>query len=455
MYNIVSPKEAVIKSVALCADGGVRIENQQDLRDFLGKVANLPIERAGFYQQSVFNHVEKSERRRLIYNTLYHSLVSLTSEEYRVYLGQTGCTDEEESFFVENGLWVPEGLDERAGYRKLAEYKHLYNDRETTVIFAVTQACNARCAYCYEKGIAPQTFPPERTEELVSFINQLNWQKAVHITWFGGEPLLNAALIDAAAQKLSEAGIPFYSSMISNGSLITEAMAEEKFPLWRLKHIQITLDGTAEEYERIKAYKDGRSNHFEQVISNIACVAAHKVNVDVRLNIDRNNAADIITAFHQLEERFGDNDRIRYYPAFINGSADDVPEGERTAIMYDLLRQMKDPAKIMGVWRMYSPPLSAPCHRAEPQAYSIDAAGNVYKCEHDIGHSDRKIGTIVDGLPEEDLRYQPPKLRSSCRDCVFLPHCYGGCESNYLKDAIPCMIDKYIIPAYMRVILDK
>lgn len=455
MYNIISPDERIIKSIALCGDSNVQLDSKYSLQDFFCRVANLGISRADFYKQSVYNYVEKSEKRCLIYNTLYHSLVSLTPEEYQCYLGQIGCNDDDETFFVENGLWVSEQLDERMSYRKLSEAKHLHSSQEVVVVIAVTQACNARCAYCYERGIAPKTFPFNRVDELVSFIEQLDYKHAVQITWFGGEPLLNVKFIDAVTQKLTEKDIPFSSSMISNGSLITENMIEKNFPLWKLKLIQVTLDGTAKEYERIKAYKDGRTGHFEQLLTNIANVAEHKVRIDVRLNIDKNNTEDIIKLCQQLEERFGDNEYVKYYPSFINGSDADVPEEERTTFLYALLRQMKDPAKTMGVRRMYALPLSSPCHRCVPTAFSVDAEGNLYKCEHDVGYSERKLGTISEGLMEEDARYQPPKLRESCQDCVFLPRCYGGCESNYIQGAIPCMIDKYSIPAYMRVILDK
>lgn len=65
-----------------------------------------------------------------------------------------------------------------------------------------------------------------------------------------------------------------------------------------------------------------------------------------------------------------------------------------------------------------------------------------------------RLGDVEQGLYGEDGRKNPPRLRKECEDCVFSPKCYGGCESNYLKSADPCMVDRYIIPAYMRVILD-
>ena len=110
---------------------------------------------------------------------------------------------------------------------------------------------------------------------------------------------------------------------------------------------------------------------------------------------------------------------------------------------------------MMSVNRLYNQPLTAPCHRAQPNAFSIDAEGNVYKCEHDIGRPDNKLGDILAGVDDEERRKNVAQLREECEKCVFSPKCYGGCESNFLKSADPCMVDRYIIPAYMSVILDK
>ena len=46
--------------------------------------------------------------------------------------------------------------------------------------------------------------------------------KTVHISWFGGEPLLGEKIIDLICRRLSEEGIEFYSTMTTNGSLITD-----------------------------------------------------------------------------------------------------------------------------------------------------------------------------------------------------------------------------------------
>ena len=45
------------------------------------------------------------------------------------------------------------------------------------------------------------------------------------------------------SRRLTEAGVRFDAEMTSNGSLFTEALAQEAAEAWKLSRIQITLDG--------------------------------------------------------------------------------------------------------------------------------------------------------------------------------------------------------------------
>lgn len=66
----------------------------------------------------------------------------------------------------------------------------------------------------------------------------------MRLAWFGGEPLYNAQVIDLICNDLVERGIGYESSMISNGFLFDEKLIKRAAELWRLRQIQITLDGT-------------------------------------------------------------------------------------------------------------------------------------------------------------------------------------------------------------------
>jgi uncharacterized protein len=60
--------------------------------------------------------------------------------------------------------------------------------------------------------------------------------------------------------------------------------------------------------------------------------------------------------------------------------------------------------------------------------YTIDPAGNMYKCPAFVGHTDLAVGTIAKGENpsfETSLDSHPWTL---CETCQFAPICGGGCR---------------------------
>ena len=454
MYNIISGEEKVIKLVQEYAS----LSNEElaglNSEEIAKRAEARQLRLMPSYHQSMYNYCVENGKKYLVYNTLYNSLVSIDKKEYEAYSGETGCSEETERHFVGTGLWIPAEIDERRAYLHYAADMHKNNRGDVVIILTTTLQCNARCAYCYEAGVKQHSFDVSHIDDLIRFIVGLEREKHVHITWFGGEPLMNLPFIDEVVRKLGEAGIPFYTTMITNGSLITENIVKEKFFSWKLKHVQITLDGTAEEYAKIKNYVTPDIGKFGDIVRNIGFIAKSGVPVDVRVNIDKNNIADVMTLFLFLENSFAESKMVSYYPAYINGSAHDVEKEEREEILYRLMKSLTCPAKLIKVQKFYMEPLSAACHHADPKAYAIDVDGNVYTCEHDVGCAEKRIGDVMSGLYEKDKRLEPPKLSEECKKCVFLPKCFGGCESDRLQKNNPCMIIKYLIPAYMRLMLE-
>jgi len=100
-----------------------------------------------------------------------------------------------------------------------------------------TTACNARCAYCYEKGVPVLRMAEETAEQAARF---LAWQakKAevpVILEWFGGEPTLHLSPVDRICACLGGAGVEYRSSIVTNGLLANRCLAGDRSRLWNLK----------------------------------------------------------------------------------------------------------------------------------------------------------------------------------------------------------------------------
>lgn len=104
--------------------------------------------------------------------------------------------------------------------------------------------------------------------------------------------------------------------------------------------------------------------------------------------------------------------------------------------------------------RMYSIPRTQACMISDPKSFSVDVYGNVYECEHLVGRTERSIGMLSKFEETENNKRYSRSLRNECIECIFLPKCMGGCQSNFESNDDPCMIEKYMIQAYVEYLCE-
>lgn len=404
------------------------------------------------YKKSVYNYIQQNEQYYLIYNTLYNSLVRLSEEEYIRFSNLEDLGDELSTAFVENGLWVDDEIDEKANYLACAEAYTLYVPRPLSITITTTLKCNARCAYCYERGAKQRDIEEDSTEKIIDFIKKHNNSSEIHLIWFGGEPLMNMPFMDLLCNRLIEEGILFSSYIISNGSLLSKEIIETKFKHWNIKDMQITLDGTKEVYETIKNYKYPVEGEFYSILNNIRLAAEEGIFINIRLNIGKENKNSILDLLTELDAIFFTYNNVVFYPAFITGEKEPLSEEERVEFVKEMLLCMKNIKKLTTSTKFYSLPRMHACMNGDPQSFSIDVNGEVYSCEHYVGKKNYSIGNLEDDLRGKDVRGQNVSFREACWNCVFLPKCFGGCEANWVEGDIPCMIEKYLIKAYLQIL---
>jgi uncharacterized protein len=138
----------------------------------------------------------------------------------------------------------------------------------------VAQQCNMRCVYCYggageygDKGLMDEPTARRAVDWLIANSGAAG---KINIGFFGGEPLLAfpliAKVVAYARQKAGEAGKQVSFNMTTNGTLITEEIAdflarEEILPL-------VSYDGPPEVQNRQRPFKDGSGSH-DTVAANV------------------------------------------------------------------------------------------------------------------------------------------------------------------------------------------
>lgn len=397
---------------------------------------------------SVFNCCVETPGKVLVYNTLYNTMMKLTPAEFLKLNGKRHCGRELKLKFLTEGLCVPAAIDERESYR-LWRMEASKRREYLSVNITTTLKCNARCPYCYEQGVKHVDFDETKIDALIDFIKRHKKDAPVKLNWFGGEPLLNPKIIDEVTRRLGESGIEFTSFVITNGNLITRRLIARQFKRWNLRGVQITLDGTAKQYAKRKGYVDRQRAVFKKILNRIAWLAEADIHVDLRLNIDRENMSDIMDLLYVLQARFDSNKNVVYYPAFVTGVKDKLSDADKISFVKEMFRTIANPAKMSITNRLYSFPRSLPCMRNDPQAFSVDVYGRVYNCEHLVGRKDKALGTLKRFNEKDNTARLEEPLREECLSCVFLPKCMSGCASNLRTGDAACMIERYMIQAYM------
>lgn len=219
---------------------------------------------------------------------------------------------EDDIYLIENWYKIPEKFNIYLFFKNVIQknlsksYLNKNNNKllesfESIVIFT-TLGCNANCYYCYEKKERDNKIKLTK-ENADKIINQIikNKPKKLSIHWFGGEPLFNIDIIDYITDKLKENNIKYYSSMISNGLLFNENNIFKAKKIWNLKNVQITIDGTENNYELIKEVPKGS---FNKLLNNIEMLLKNNIKVSIRLNLSDKNYKDLKKVIYLLYQKF-------------------------------------------------------------------------------------------------------------------------------------------------------
>lgn len=400
------------------------------------------------YKESQFNLVTKGHSGIIIYNTLYNSLTRLSDEEYKIFSKGKIQDGELTKQLVEQGILVHEDSNELEQYNLYTYYANKYVSGKPHLTITPTMECNARCFYCYENGVKCGRMNNEKCQDIINFLKTLDCSQGIELTWFGGEPLLNQEWMDYFSDCLEKAEIEYSAFMITNGSRIDDSVINKMKNKWKIHDVQITIDGCYEEYAIRKSYVDENDSVYYKIIKIIGKLADNGINVQIRMNIDKRNRASVLHAVEDIANLYKEKSKVKCYPAFLAGVNNPLTEREKIEFIKQMIEAAQGKFDINEC--LYRLPRTKACYYNQKEAVSVDVNGNVYMCEHMLGHEEKSMGNICDKLklPERELSGR----REECQKCVFLPKCQGGCWDLLQQGEEPCFTDKYIIMAYLEML---
>jgi len=321
----------------------------------------------------------------------------------------------------------------------------------------VTTRCNLRCSYCYHFTGAGDTDTDLSTEEWLTFFHELNDCAVKEVCLSGGEPLIRNDLKELL-NGIRDNRMRF--SILSNGTLVTEELADFIKNTGRCNSFQVSIDGAGPASHDI--FRGEGS--FVKAVAGLNVLRKHQIPATVRVTIHKYNYMHLEEISRLLLEEVE-------LPSFSTNSAGYVGlcRENKEAVQLNVEEYSFTIAKLLELNKKYHGRISA---QAGPLASGKDWVGMQNALDDGkkgfpgcgfLGSCNgvfNKMAVRADGvmipcvqLPHLELGrinrdslkevwQNHPELRRLrerkhislrdfpfCSDCRFIPYCRGGCPA--------------------------
>jgi uncharacterized protein len=324
------------------------------------------------------------------------------------------------------------------------------------IVLNVTNQCNLACTYCYEYSAdkisktdgKPKYMELEVAESAIDMlIRESAHRPKVHVTFFGGETLLNFPLlrfsVAYARKKSSEAGKQVDFSLTTNATLLNEEVIE--FLSDNRVGVTVSIDGDQELNDRMRVFHDGRGSYDVMLPKIKLLLQRHRTNsIGARVTLS-SGVSHVRRIYEHLTREVG-FDAVGFSPATANPQRlyhigpqkmDSILGGfEELAWEYrdraiegrqhgftnasDTLKELHS-----GISKAY------PCG-AGLGLLGVGTAGDINLCHRFVDSPVGKMGHVNRGgidhaARQTFLETHHLGARYDCHSCWARPVCAGGC----------------------------
>lgn len=402
---------------------------------------------------SKYNIVFKSPYGDFIFNTYTNNLMKigepLISSINKIKNGDISCIPEEDILMLKDNMILVDNDTNIYRSIKLQRSMSRLDTNYLTLTIAPTTACNFKCIYCYESGIAPLStnVQSELLEDTIAFVKLFKNTKYLRVTWYGGEPLLQFDYIEKLSHKLMDLFDNYQAHIVTNAYLLDKSKSQKLKEL-KISAIQVTIDGL-EEVHNIRRPHKCNNDSFQRIIQNMddLFIIYPEVAVGFRVNVDKSNEFDYHKIYRYLKERYGKYN-INIHPGYVTDDFSAEQNNccfEMDEVNKFILAQYDDHDIPIS---LYPRPLFGECSARHITSFVIGPYGELYKCWNDIGIKDKTIGTVKDLSLSNELLLKylldnDPLSNLECENCFCFPICEGGCPYKriYQNDSLQSFCD--------------
>ncbi len=324
-----------------------------------------------------------------------------------------------------------------------------------TLVINLTNQCNLSCQYCYEYGedkvATPEGKPKfmewETARESVDFLlEESKGRRSVHITFFGGETLMNFPLlqkvVDYARERAAAAHVAIDFSLTTNATLLRPDIIDYLSE----NHVGVTvsMDGPPELNDKLRVFANGRGSYDIIAPKVKELLARHKTRpIAARVTLTR-EVTEVIRIFRHLKEEIGFHEvgfapvtssPKRLYSIETRGLNSVLDQFQALAYEYrdyalnDRLHGFSNVSDTLSELHQ-GVSKSHPCG-AGLGLLGVGPSGDISPCHRFVDSDEHKLGSLAEGLDREKqkefLTRGHVHAKYDCHSCWARPVCAGGC----------------------------
>lgn len=324
------------------------------------------------------------------------------------------------------------------------------------LVLNITNQCNLSCTYCYEFGAdkiatpagKPKFMSAETAKASVDFLlAQSADRKAVHITFFGGETLMNYRLLKEvvlyAEDRAAGQGRTITFSLTTNATLLTDEIID--FLSDHGIGVTVSMDGPPDLQDRHRVYKSGKGSYAVIEPRLRRLIARHKSRaVTARVTLTE-GVTDVLRIYRHLKDDLGFHE-VGFAPVTDSGKQDYSLNAREMDDVVAQFHQLADewmacalegrPHGFSNVSETIGELVqgankSHPCG-AGLGLLGVSPSGDLSPCHRFTDADTHSLGTVADGIDRDRqsafLTRGHVGAKYECRSCWVRPLCAGGCH---------------------------
>lgn len=330
-----------------------------------------------------------------------------------------------------------------------------------SLVLNLTNQCNLSCHYCYEFGedkvATPEGKPKFMDREVARaavdhLFDSAVGRRAVHVTFFGGETLMNFPLLKwvvGYAQEVAAArqqAVDF--SLTTNGTLLTPEIIE--FLADNEIGVTVSMDGPKEMHDQLRVYSNGKGSYDVLAPKVKALLARHRSRpIAARVTLT-DRVTDVKRIFQHLREEFGFAE-VGFAPVTaapdrlytIGGNNMDHILAQFRELAQEYLK-----AALAGRAHGFSnvsdtlAELHAGINKSHPCGaglglVGVGPSGDIAPCHRFVDSDAHALGNVMTGgldkaKQADFLSRGHVNAKYECQTCFARPLCAGGCHHESL-----------------------